>query len=105
TPGKSVELVTSLKQLINNLVNNSLPTAMHNKSIVVNGVAHELTLGAGMSLISTIMHDLLTTVLVNSRNGDIHITADRYHDVVTIDIQERNNNNGYALAYSIGSIE
>ena len=57
------------------------------------------------SNVITILHELLDTVVKNSRCGDIHITAERYSDVVIIEIQERNNYNGYALAFSIGSIE
>jgi hypothetical protein len=58
-----------------------------------------------MQQVITVMKDILTTVVANSRNGNIHITAERYKDVVIVEIQERNNYNGYALSFSIGSIE
>jgi hypothetical protein len=95
----------SLKQMVNTFVNSSLPAARQNKSNVVNEVGQEFLLGSDCSKISGILSELLNTVVINSRNGEIHITADRYHDIVTLEIQERNNYNGYALAYSIGSLE
>ncbi|MEO7925002.1 MAG: hypothetical protein ABIR30_15075 [Chitinophagaceae bacterium] len=106
TAGKPVpDKAISLNQLVHNLVSNSLPAAMNNKSSVVNEVGQDVVVGSEMSTISGILCDLLTTVVINSRNGEIHITADRYRDVVTLEIQERNNYNGYALAYSIGTFE
>jgi hypothetical protein len=95
----------SLKQLVNNLVSNSLPVALDHQSNLVNEVEQELVLGDESRRIMSIMKDLLHTVVSNSKNGEIHISADRYNGVVILQIQERNNYNGYALAYSIGSIE
>jgi hypothetical protein len=95
----------SLKQLVNNLVSNSLPVALDHQSNLVNEVEQELVLGDESRRIMSIMKDLLHTVVSNSKNGEIHISADRYNGVVILQIQERNNYNGYALAYSIGSNE
>ncbi len=95
----------SLQQLINYLVNSSLPAANSNNTHVVNEVGQGIALGASMHNAIAVMKDLLYTVVANSRNGDIHITAERFRDEVTLEIQERNNYNGYALAFSIGSLE
>jgi hypothetical protein len=94
-----------LKQLVSNLVNDSLLTANHNNTIVVNEVEQGIALGTNMQHAIGIMGDILTTIVMNSNKGDIHITAERFRDIVTLEFQERNNYNGYALAYSIGSIE
>jgi hypothetical protein len=95
----------SLQHLINNLVNSSLPAAHHKNTHVVNEVEKGIALGTAMQHAMGIMNDILTTIVANSRNGEIHITAGRFRDVVTLEFEERNNYNGYALAYSIGSIE
>jgi|CXWL01.1.fsa_nt_gi hypothetical protein len=95
----------SLKQLVSNLVNSSLPAANHNHTCVVNEVEQGIALGADIHKVIAVIRDLLTATVANSRNGEIHITAERYRDVVILEIQERNNYNGYALAFSIGSIE
>jgi hypothetical protein len=95
----------SLQQLVSNLVNNSRSAARHNNTNVVNEVELGIALGMSMQHAIGIMSDILTTIVANSRNGEIHITAERFRDIVTLEFQERNNNNGYALAYTIGSIE
>lgn len=95
----------SLQQLVSDLVENSLPAASHNNTLVLNEVRQGIALGSSTQRAVDVMNELLFTIVVNSRNGDIHITADRYQDVVTLEIQERNNYNGYALAYSVSSME
>lgn len=95
----------SLKQLVSNLVISSLPSANHNNTCVVNEVEQGIVLGTDMHKAIDVIGDILRTVVANSRNGNIHITAERFRDVVILEIQERNNYNGYALAFSIGSIE
>lgn len=95
----------SLQQLVSNLLNSSLPAAKHNNTHLVNEVENGVALGTRIHKAIPIINNLLTAVVANSRNGEIHISAERFRDVVTVEIQERNNYNGYALAYSIGAIE
>jgi len=96
---------TSLNQLIANLVKGSLPVASNNRTNIVNEVGYSLVIGNNNEKVVSVMKDLLTTVVQNSNQGDIHISAERYSDIVVLQIQERNNYNGYALAFSIMSIE
>ena len=96
---------TNLKQIVDDLISSSLACALHNKSKVVNEIDKGIVFGPANEAVVGILNELLTTVIENSRNGDIHITADRFQDIVAVQIQERNNYNGYALSYSIGSIE
>ncbi len=96
---------TSLQNLLNRLVDHSLPAAIQNKSSVVNEVHSDIVIdGSNVKLVGLIS-ELLSTVVSNSRQGEIHITADRFSDMVILSIQERNNYNGYALAFSISSME
>jgi len=95
----------SLHQLVNNLVNESLSTAYHNKTHIVNEVARDFVLGKDNESVITVIRDLLAATILNSNNGEIHISAERYSDVLILLIEERNNNNGFALSFSIGSIE
>jgi hypothetical protein len=96
---------TSLQHLISNLVNGSLPVAFDNKTNIVNEVGHGVYIENNNEKVVTVMKDLLATVVQNSNKGDIHISAERYSDIVVLQIQERNNYNGYALAFSLMSIE
>lgn len=95
----------SLRFLINRLMNDSLLSAVQSKSSMVNEISPELQMIADEKKIAPVISKLLTTVLANSRNGKIHITAGRFRDVVILEIQDRNNYNGYALAYSILSMQ
>lgn len=99
------DAAVSLHLLIDNLVNSTLSAANHHQTNVINEVEQEIALGAAMHRTITVIKDILHTVIANSRHGDIHITANRFKEVVILEIQERNNYNGYALAFSIGSIE
>ncbi len=95
----------SLNQLIRSLVENTQPLAIQHHTKVVNEVDGRLLLGEGASQLSSVLEELLDAVILNSREGDIHITADRFKDMVLLYIEERNNYNGYALSFSVGSLE
>ena len=95
----------SLNQLIKSLVENTQPLAIQHHTRVVNEVDGRLLLGEGALQLSSVLEELLDAVILNSREGDIHITADRFKDMVLLHIEERNNYNGYALSFSVGSLE
>ncbi len=95
----------SLNQLIKSLVENTQPLAIQHHTKVVNEVDGRLLLGEGALQLSSVLEELLDAVILNSREGDIHITADRFKDMVLLHIEERNNYNGYALSFSVGSLE
>jgi hypothetical protein len=100
----AVDPAVSLERIVNNLVQHSLRAAYSHNTHIVNNVKGSLRLAAATNKAIPVMRDLLDTVVTNSLNGDIYITAERYRDVVILEIQERNNNNGYALTYSVGSL-
>ena len=95
----------SLQLLVNRLVS-SLPDAIaYNKISIVNDVPRNLQMVADENKLTPVICELLTTVVANARNSQIHISAERYRDILTLNIQDRNNNNGYALDFSIMSIQ
>jgi hypothetical protein len=94
-----------LRNLVNQLVSDSLPAAIQQKTIIVNEVPASMKIAADETMLSSVIGELLTTVVANSKKGSIYINAERFGDVVIFNIQDRNTNNGYALAYSIKSIE
>jgi len=95
---------TSLQLLLNRLISNSLNGISRNKCIVINEVPSNIRIAADKTAASVIS-ELLTTMVANARNGCIHINAQRFRDTMTLEMQERNNYNGYALAFSLKSIE
>lgn len=95
----------SFSQLIKSLVDQKQPVAAQHNTRIVNEVEKHLILGAGALQLQQVLEELLDAVIGNSKEGDIHITAERFKDMVLLHIQERNNYNGYALSFSVGSIE
>ncbi|MBK5270186.1 MAG: hypothetical protein JJE22_04145 [Bacteroidia bacterium] len=95
---------TSLQLLVNRLVGNSLNGIDRNKCIVVNEVPSEFRIAAD-EMAAPVISELLTTMVANARNGRIYINAQKFRDVMIVEMQERNNYNGYALAFSLKSIE
>ena len=95
----------SLRQLVNQLMSDSLTNAIHNKTTIVNEVPADIRVVMAADEVGSVIGELLSTVILNSNKGNIRIKAERFRDVMVLYIQERNNNNGYALAYSLKSIE
>lgn len=99
-----VNSAISLNRLIMNIVEDTFPVAVLHHTRVVNEVSKNLLLGAGADQLTDVLEELLLAVIQQSREGDIHITAERFKDTVLVYIQERNNYNGYALSFSVGSV-
>jgi hypothetical protein len=94
-----------LQLVVNDLVKIYIPFATCKKSHIINDIDHRLTFSAENKHVIEVLDEILETVVQNSKNGEIHISADKFRDVTIVKIEERNNNNGYALSYSIGAIQ
>lgn len=93
-----------LRQLVNDLLNNSLPAAIQNRSDVVNEVGEGVVLqGLDFKMVN-LLNEVIFTVLNNSNRGDIHIRSERYRDHMELHITDKSNFNGYSLSFSIGAI-
>jgi hypothetical protein len=95
----------SLQQLVNRLVSSSKEMALLNKVVVVNEVPGDLIITADENKVVPVIDELLTAVVANGKNSSVYVSADRYRDIIILNIQDRNNNNGYALDFSIMSME
>jgi hypothetical protein len=94
----------SLQLLLNNLVRNLPGTIDRNKISVENQVPYDLKMYANQMKIVPVINELLTTVLANARNTTILLTAEKYSGIVTLNIRDSNNYNGYALSFSLRSL-
>ena len=95
----------TLRNLVNQLVSDSLATAIQHKTVIINEVPASLRIAAKVITLGPVIAELLATVVANSKKGQIHISAERFRDLIIFQVQDRNNYNGYALAYSLKSIE
>lgn len=96
---------TSLRSLLNSMIRASEHLMRTNNTTVLNEVPNDIFLTAENDKKRTVLNELLKAVISNSRNSEICVTAERYRDLVILEIQDRNNFNGYALGFSIQSIE
>ena len=95
----------TLKQLVDRLVSDSLTNTCNGKNLIVNEMPEHMCILVDEYKEGNVISELLTTVVTNAKNGDIHISAGQFRDVVTLNIEERNNHNGYALASKLKCIE
>jgi glucose-6-phosphate-specific signal transduction histidine kinase len=96
----------TLQSLINHLLRHPLSDMLRRSdSSVMNEIPPELCMVADENKIAPVIQELLATIVCNARKGRIHIRAERFRDLVILEIQDESNYNGYALDYSIRSIE
>jgi hypothetical protein len=91
----------SLQLLLNDIVRNLPETINQNKVFVENEVSCDLKILADQCKVVSVINELLTTVLANARNTSILLTAEKTTGVVTLNIEDNNNFNGYALSFSL----
>jgi glucose-6-phosphate-specific signal transduction histidine kinase len=97
---------TSLQSMINHLLRHSLNDMLRNSnSSVMNEIPAELSIVANEERLCPVIKELLSTIISNASKGRIHIRAERFRDIVILEIQDKSNYNGYALDYGIRSFE
>lgn len=95
----------SLHQMVNRLIFTVRGGMADSAHLLVNEVPEDIRISANEEKIATVIHELLSSVLLNARNGEIYIGANRFRDVVILEIQDRNNYNGYALGCRLKTVE
>ena len=103
---KTTSHAASLKSLINHLLRHPLNETMRRSdSSIKNEIPAEICMITNENKVSPVIQELLSTIINNSRKGRIHIRAERFRDIIILEIEDQSNYNGYALDYSIRSIE
>ena len=102
----SVPVGTSLQAYIDQLLYAPLAEYMRkSESNVVNEIPPELAVIAGEAKVFPVIKELLNAVLLNARKGNITVRAERFRDIMILEIEDCNNYNGYALDHSLRSLE
>lgn len=97
---------TSLQAYIDHLLYAPLAERMRlSESNVVNEIPPELAIIAGEAKVLPVIKELMNAVLINARKGNITVRAERFRDIMILEIEDCNNYNGYALDYSLRSLE
>lgn len=74
-------------------------------SSVINEVPPNLYTVADAKKIGPVIQNLLTAVIGNAKRGRIRIRAEKFSDVISLDIQDQSAFNGYALEFGVRKIE
>ena len=99
-------LELSLQQMTASLIHGIQQTASRRKSFFFNRIRKKITLDRQKYFrLQQVLKELLYAIVSNSDEGKIVLTVVAYRDSFTLHIQERNNNNGYALAYKVGALQ
>jgi hypothetical protein len=97
---------TSLLSIINHLLRHSLSDLLRSShSAVINEIPAAFPMLADEKTIIPVVQELLIAVLRNSGKGRIHIRAEKFRDIIILEIEDRNTSNSYSLINSIKSLE
>lgn len=96
----------SLRQLTSEVLEELWPQAADRHTVIRNHIGRSLLLDRHRyASVRQVLSELLQTVVAHSEHGEIIISTDLYRDSVTLLIQERNNNNGFALEFKVGALQ
>lgn len=97
---------TSLQTFIDHLLFHPLAESVRrSNSQVINEIPADFSLRKDEAKIFPVIKELLTAVLLNARKGNITVRAEKFRDIMILEIEDCNNYNGYALDYSLRSLE
>lgn len=96
---------TSLTSLMDQLVQEALPLVRQSKSILQNDIEPAFFTAARKSTIQPVLEAIIEALLCCAKQGRIHISAERIGKNIQVLFEERNNYNGYALAFRLCSVE
>lgn len=96
---------TSLTSLVDQLLHEAQPLALQSESILVNEIEPAFFTAVSEAVIRPVIGEILESMLLVANRGRIHIFAEKFGDSITVEFEERNNYNGYALAFRLCAVE
>jgi signal transduction histidine kinase len=96
---------TVLQNVVDKLINTLSTVATRNKSSFVNDIPSKLDIGTDENGVISVINGLLRSVINNSRESCIRISAkEMYGKMVTISVKDSNSFNTYAVACSLQDV-
>ena len=95
----------SLRLLINSTIGHLTGIINKNKISINNCVSVDLAICLEQNKVAAVIYDMMAIIISNARNTAISITADRFRDIIIVNVEDGNNYNGYALSFSLMGIE
>ena len=96
---------TSVTSLVDQLLLPASVLAHQSRSVLTNDIEPAFFTAAPAARIQPVLEAILDALLLCARQGRIFITAERVGENIQVIFEERNNYNGYALAFRLCSVE
>jgi hypothetical protein len=94
-----------LREMADSLTKSFLPLASRNQSFFVNDIPEDLYLGTNPAAISSILGDLLFSMISNAKDTCIQLTAKIYSDVILVHVKDCSTFNSYAVSSSLQRLQ
>ncbi len=96
-PPQNLATQPALGALVDRIVWSASSAAGRSRSVVINDIPADLEVKADSSILSSVIANLLYTILRHTKNSCIHISAKRYQDIILLHMKDSN-------GFSTGSI-
>jgi hypothetical protein len=82
---------STLYSIVDDLIHDAAPLAVHNKNFVINNIPADLHLQANGTIVTSVLSRLFNTVIRNTQNSGIMISAKVYGMVVLVQVKSNGN--------------
>jgi hypothetical protein len=82
---------STLHALVNDLIHDAAPIAVHNRNFVINNIPPDLKIEANSSIVSSVLRKLFNTVFRHTNNSGVMISAREYGMVVLVQVKSNGN--------------
>jgi hypothetical protein len=82
---------STLHSIVDDLIHDAAPLAVHNKNFVINNIPADLQLQANGTIVTSVLSRLFNTVIRNTQNSGIMISAKVYGMVVLVQVRSNGN--------------
>jgi hypothetical protein len=96
---------TSLSLIVKQVCLSLMADANCSQTTLTTEISPELQLPQSVKEIEPVICSLLESLVSCAKNGRIHISAERFRDLIVLQFEEHNNYNGYALEYSVQALQ
>ncbi len=100
-----VLITKSLQKMVNLAAGNLRLTAAERHSFIVNEVSAEFQIETNEIILTTLLNELLSAVVTNTKNSCIRIEAKEYDDVVFLTVKENSGNANGTVALNLEAIK
>jgi signal transduction histidine kinase len=83
----------NLHGIVDDLINEAAPLAIHNRNLIINNISPDLLLETSGSVISSVLDKLFTTVIRHTQNSVILISAKVYGMTILVQVKSKGNVN------------